>query len=339
MNKNVDILEKKIYFSKIRKAKGVTLVALIVTIIVLLIIAGITIASLTGNGILSKTQEATSEYDKQIAIEQMNFKITNMQIASYSKTKEIPSLQDIADKLCEDNEIEYVLSESKTIGSLDKINVGEANSIFTKLKKYEYEFEIDRSLRLASINGVKVAENNTSYNELNAKIEEMNLKIESLQADNEQLKTDNEQLRGRLDTLENENVKENVQNMELRLQKMENKTTMKTQYVEKSNISINNGVETKILSATIAEDCYANIYSRYGIVNNDSSAFKSIYVFLNGVWAAGNGKGGGGGIVGEDVNCFLKLKKGDVIEIRAQQYTGSAKTIQSAFLRINYFPI
>ena len=37
------------------KNEGITLVALVITIIILLILAGITIAQLTGNGLLEKT--------------------------------------------------------------------------------------------------------------------------------------------------------------------------------------------------------------------------------------------------------------------------------------------
>ena len=41
------------------KNKGITLIALVITIIVLLILAGVTIATLTGpNGILTQAQEA-----------------------------------------------------------------------------------------------------------------------------------------------------------------------------------------------------------------------------------------------------------------------------------------
>ena len=42
-----------------KETEGITLIALVITIIVLLILAGITIATLTGdNGILTKTNEA-----------------------------------------------------------------------------------------------------------------------------------------------------------------------------------------------------------------------------------------------------------------------------------------
>ena len=40
---------------KLKESKGITLIALVITIIVLLILAGVTIATLTGdNGILTK---------------------------------------------------------------------------------------------------------------------------------------------------------------------------------------------------------------------------------------------------------------------------------------------
>lgn len=58
---------------KLRKNNGITLIALVITIIVLLILAGVTIATLTGdNGILTKANEAktiTNEKDEEEQIE------------------------------------------------------------------------------------------------------------------------------------------------------------------------------------------------------------------------------------------------------------------------------
>ena len=141
--------------------KGITLIALIITIIILLILAGITIGTLTGNGLFDKAKTARDKSEKSQATETMNLKITNIQISSYSEKQELPDLQYLADKLCEDNDIQYVLTTSKEHASLDKIDVTNSSSIFTKLKEYPYEFEINSSLQLASINGVKVANTNT----------------------------------------------------------------------------------------------------------------------------------------------------------------------------------
>ncbi len=47
--------EQKSIKAKLKRSKGITLIALVITIIVLLILAGVTIASITGeNGILRK---------------------------------------------------------------------------------------------------------------------------------------------------------------------------------------------------------------------------------------------------------------------------------------------
>ena len=157
----LQILKRMIGQSPISTKSGITLISLVVTIIVLLILAGITIQLTLGNtGIIGQAQNAKEKTNEQVATEKMNLKITNSQMDSYAKEQRMPTLQELANDLCEDNEIEYVELESKKLGSLEKIEVGENDSIFTKLKEYPYEFEINASLQLASINGIKVATNN-----------------------------------------------------------------------------------------------------------------------------------------------------------------------------------
>ena len=149
-----------------KKNKGITLVALVITIIVLLVLAGITIAQLKKNGLLYKATRAKDESEKQVATEKMNLKITEAEMSSWEKEKRMPTLQELANEFCknEDDEFEYVLTTSKkTSSKLENIIV--ADSIFTKFKEYPYEFEIDRSLRLASIDGNKVG--NKSDNSIN----------------------------------------------------------------------------------------------------------------------------------------------------------------------------
>lgn len=47
-----------------KSESGITLIALVITIIVLLILAGVTIATLTGqNGILTQSQKAKEEWE------------------------------------------------------------------------------------------------------------------------------------------------------------------------------------------------------------------------------------------------------------------------------------
>ena len=89
---------------------------------------------------------------------------------NYAKNKRLPSLQELADGLCEDEEMEYVLLTSQKMDKLNKIEVGQNKSIFTKLKKYPYEFEINGQLRLASIDGVKIEENNVAKVEIDKEV-------------------------------------------------------------------------------------------------------------------------------------------------------------------------
>ena len=59
-----------------KEQKGITLIALVITIIVLLILAGISIAMLTGNnGLLTKANDAKSETSKAEVIERINMEL------------------------------------------------------------------------------------------------------------------------------------------------------------------------------------------------------------------------------------------------------------------------
>lgn len=146
------------------KQKGITLVALVITIVVLVILSAVGIYfALGNNGILNKAKEAKNETLKQAATEKINLKITSIQIETYGKEQRMPTLQEFSDRLCEDDEIQYVVLQSKKVGSLEKIEVGNASSIFTKLKEYPYEFEINSSLQLASIDGIEVVNDTNSH--------------------------------------------------------------------------------------------------------------------------------------------------------------------------------
>ena len=85
--------------NKRTKQKGITLIALVITIIVLLILAGISIAMLTGeNGILTKAQEAKRRTEEAAANEQADLDriedyITENTNGNYVKTKGVNSPQ------------------------------------------------------------------------------------------------------------------------------------------------------------------------------------------------------------------------------------------------------
>ena len=140
-----------------RQTAGITLIALIITIIILIILAGVTLNMLHGeNGIINRTKTAREENERATATETMNLKITNVQISKYAEEQRMPTLKELADNFCEDNDFEKVIEKTE-VGSLTKISNENPTAIITKLKAYPYEFEINSSLQLASIDGVKVA--------------------------------------------------------------------------------------------------------------------------------------------------------------------------------------
>ena len=71
---------------RLKTYKGITLIALVITIIVLLILAGVAIATLTGdNGIIAKAQQAKMQNDKAAAKEKVDLAIA----ASFDETGKI----------------------------------------------------------------------------------------------------------------------------------------------------------------------------------------------------------------------------------------------------------
>ncbi len=79
--------------------KGITLIALVITIIVLLILAGITIATLTGeNGILTKAMEAGTKQEYAQLKEELELEILNIQTNKISNGEDFTreDLQDLS---------------------------------------------------------------------------------------------------------------------------------------------------------------------------------------------------------------------------------------------------
>ena len=74
----------KYRMKKEQKEKGITLIALVITIIVMIILAGTTLSILFGeNGVITKAKQAKSEYERagrneQIAIEELQNSLNNM---------------------------------------------------------------------------------------------------------------------------------------------------------------------------------------------------------------------------------------------------------------------
>ena len=78
-----------------KNQRGITLIALVITIIVLLILAGITITLLMGeNGVLNRASIATIKTEQGLILEQLRVEMYEKRLDIGNKQKEIDYLKD-----------------------------------------------------------------------------------------------------------------------------------------------------------------------------------------------------------------------------------------------------
>ncbi len=95
--------------TKLNDSKGITLIALVITIIVLLILAGISIAMLTGeNGILTKAKTAQKETDEATAKEKVQVAV----LGSYDKDGTL-NFKELKDNLEKEEDISIIDGNDK----------------------------------------------------------------------------------------------------------------------------------------------------------------------------------------------------------------------------------
>ena len=105
------------------REKGITLIALVITIIVLLILAGIGIATLVGdNGLINKAKNAEEETKEKSVIEKVQLMLADYSAEKYTGTK----------KLLED-----YLNEQKEKGEIDEVINNEDGTIIIEIDGYE----------------------------------------------------------------------------------------------------------------------------------------------------------------------------------------------------------
>lgn len=118
-----------------KSQKGITLVALAVTIVVLLILAGVTIAFvLSDDGVIQSAQEATTANDGAIVAENIQQALVAVQISELAgqitfKPEEVTNGQDVTSKITEGLGTTGIAISSGTIKIKDDNTV-----IFTNVK-------------------------------------------------------------------------------------------------------------------------------------------------------------------------------------------------------------
>ena len=137
-----------------KQKKGITLIALVITIIVLLILAGISISMLAGdNSILQKTTDAKTNSEKQGIIEQARIDILGQQAENKRANITKEQLATILNKYFETTEASSIPNEVSSTNDLElttldakyKINLSEifkgnfinGNPVITFGEKYD----------------------------------------------------------------------------------------------------------------------------------------------------------------------------------------------------------
>ena len=103
-----------------RSQKGITLIALVITIIVLLILAGVSIAMLTGqNGVLTRAGEAKDDTAKAEAVERINMALNAAYAQAMGPDGVAPTVDNVkAQDTALSNETNYTVDNTTNSGCI-----------------------------------------------------------------------------------------------------------------------------------------------------------------------------------------------------------------------------
>ena len=121
---------------KIKQGKGITLIALVVTIVVLLILAGVSISLvLNNNGVISKAKDAKNSTEKGQAQDEVNLAINYLQI------------EDATSTLTREDKRKILEDELRKISADSSVSISGSGYKITHKK---YDFFVDEDLKISS---------------------------------------------------------------------------------------------------------------------------------------------------------------------------------------------
>ena len=116
---------------KIGNKKGITLIALVITIIVLLILAGVTIATLTGdNGILTQATNAKEETRGGSVEEKKNLWKSEKQLDNYTNEENAKTLEELLDELIGEGLLSETEKQTILNSEDNSIEIGSKKIVF-----------------------------------------------------------------------------------------------------------------------------------------------------------------------------------------------------------------
>ena len=132
----------------LKSKNGITLIALVITIIVLLILAGVTIATLTGeNGILTRASDAREQTERANVIEQARTDILGIQADKKDGNITKGELKTVLDKYFDDVPEDFTIDDVFTtkdeygnheiaVSEIYNGNLGETQEVISKTESY-----------------------------------------------------------------------------------------------------------------------------------------------------------------------------------------------------------
>ena len=137
---------------KLKQEKGITLIALVITIIILLILAGVSIAMLTGdNGILNQAQTAKEKTERAGVIERVQTEIVSKQVENGKSTLSKTELKQILDSYFDGVPNNYDLNTSLALTKiLNQVKV--LNQLFRQKDKDDQAISEAYQTLLAMVN-------------------------------------------------------------------------------------------------------------------------------------------------------------------------------------------
>lgn len=168
--------------NKSKTQKGITLIALIVTIIVILILAGIVIAQLTGDGLIEKSKNVKLLSEESQAEEKLNMEIMKVQIQYEGRATIMDLYNDFKSSENSTIDVIEVKSQEEATISYDESKVKAViKEITVVVKGYlQFDFSIDTSCSITKICGIPKNEWNSialeqySTDEINISLDKTN---------------------------------------------------------------------------------------------------------------------------------------------------------------------
>ena len=135
---------------QVQKQKGITLIALVITVIVLIILAGVAINLTVGeNGILTKAKQAKTDYNLAKEREELELEIANIQIEIMSQENRAATLNDLYARIDKSKyAIELKFDPVATLAA--NVNSTPTYSIVNKIGSMYY-FTVDSKLVITDV--------------------------------------------------------------------------------------------------------------------------------------------------------------------------------------------